>query len=82
MRTDVDGDVQRAFVFRSVFEYAYNYMKSGQLIRQVINEIQDGVDFNKAQEPHLFGDISVAGAICCHSGRNQHSARATEIYIG
>jgi type I restriction enzyme M protein len=40
-----------------VFEDAYNYMKSGQLIRQVINKIQEGVDFNKAQERHLFGDM-------------------------
>lgn len=51
------GDDQRAFVIRSVFEDAYNYMKSGQLIRQVVNKIQEGVDFNKAQERHLFGDM-------------------------
>jgi type I restriction enzyme M protein len=50
------GD-QRAYVIRSVFEDAYNYMKSGQLIRQVINKIQEGIDFNKAQERHLFGDM-------------------------
>ena len=43
------GD-ERAYVIRSVFEDAYNYMKSGHLIRQVINKIQEGVDFNKAQE--------------------------------
>lgn len=48
---------QKAYVVRSVFEDAYNYMKSGQLLRQVINKIQDGVDFNKAQERHLFGDM-------------------------
>jgi type I restriction enzyme M protein len=46
-----------AFVIRSVFEDAYNYMKSGQLIRQVINKIQAGVDFNKSQERHAFGDM-------------------------
>ena len=51
------GSDKRAFVIRSVFEDAYNYMKSGQLIRQVINKIQEGVDFNKAQERHLFGDM-------------------------
>jgi N-6 DNA Methylase/EcoEI R protein C-terminal len=50
------GD-QRAYVIRSVFEDAYNYMKSGQLIRQVVNKIQEGVDFNKVQERHLFGDM-------------------------
>jgi type I restriction enzyme M protein len=46
-----------AFVVRNVFEDAYNYMKSGQLIRQVINKIQEGVDFNKAQERHEFGNM-------------------------
>jgi type I restriction enzyme M protein len=51
------GNDQRGYVVRSVFEDAYNYMKSGQLIRQVINKIQEGVDFNKAQERHLFGDM-------------------------
>jgi type I restriction enzyme M protein len=51
------GKDQRAYVIRNVFEDAYNYMKSGQLIRQVINKIQEGVDFNRAQERHLFGEI-------------------------
>ncbi len=48
---------QRGFVIRSVFEDAYNYMKSGQLMRQVINKISAGIDFNKAQDRHLFGDL-------------------------
>ncbi|KQT41361.1 MULTISPECIES: class I SAM-dependent DNA methyltransferase [unclassified Methylophilus] len=51
------GNDQSAYVMRSVFEDAYNYMKSGQLLRQVINKIQEGVDFNKAKERHLFGDM-------------------------
>lgn len=54
---EAKGGDKRAYVIRSVFEDAYNYMKSGQLIRQVINKIQEGVDFNKAQERHLFGDM-------------------------
>ena len=32
-------------------------MKSGHLMRQVINKIVAGVDFNKAQDRHLFGDL-------------------------
>jgi type I restriction enzyme M protein len=48
---------ERAFVIKSAFEDAYNYMKSGQLLRQVINKIQEEIDFNKAQERNLFGDI-------------------------
>ncbi|WP_417474795.1 N-6 DNA methylase [Luteimonas mephitis] len=51
------GDDPRGYMIRSVFEDAYNYMKSGTLIRQVINKIQAGVDFNQAQQRHLFGDM-------------------------
>lgn len=50
-------DDQRGFVIRAVFEDAYNYMKSGQLMRQVINKIEEGINFNKAADRHLFGDI-------------------------
>jgi type I restriction enzyme M protein len=46
----------RRRVVRDVFEDAYNYMKSGQLIRQVINKIND-VDFNNLAERQHFGDI-------------------------
>ena len=51
------GEDPRGYMIRSVFEDAYNYMKSGTLIRQVINKIQAGVDFNQAQQRHLFGDM-------------------------
>jgi type I restriction enzyme M protein len=44
-------------VIGSVFEDAYNYMKSGTLLRQVINTIQEDVDFNKSTDRHLFNDI-------------------------
>jgi type I restriction enzyme M protein len=43
-------------VVRSVFEDAYNYMKSGYLLRQVINKIND-VDFNNLAERQHFGDV-------------------------
>ncbi|WP_321338760.1 class I SAM-dependent DNA methyltransferase [uncultured Cohaesibacter sp.] len=46
----------RARVVRSVFADAYNYMKSGQLMRQVINKISE-VDFNSLTERQHFGDI-------------------------
>ena len=49
------GDGRRK-VGRSVFEDAYNYMKSGQLMRQVINKI-NCVDFNNLAERQHFGDI-------------------------
>jgi type I restriction enzyme M protein len=54
--TPVAGD-KRGYVIRGVFEDAYNYMKSGHLMRQVINKIVAGLDFNKAQDRHLFGDL-------------------------
>jgi type I restriction enzyme M protein len=44
-------------VVGSVFEDAYNYMKSGTLLRQVINTIEVDVDFNSSTDRHLFNDI-------------------------
>jgi len=44
-------------VVGSVFEDAYNYMKSGTLLRQVINTIEDDVDFNSSSDRHVFNDI-------------------------
>ena len=49
-------NANRSRVVRSVFEDAYNYMKSGQLLRQVVNKIS-GVDFNNLAERKHFGDI-------------------------
>ena len=46
----------RANVVRDVFEDAYNYMKSGQLMRQVVNKI-NGIDFNTLAARRHFGDI-------------------------
>lgn len=48
------GDRRR--VVRDVFEDAYNYMKSGQLMRQVVNRITS-IDFNNLSERQHFGDI-------------------------
>jgi type I restriction enzyme M protein len=46
----------RARVVRGVFEDAYNYMKSGQLLRQIVNKINE-VDFNDLAERQHFGDV-------------------------
>lgn len=51
------GVSPHAKVVGSVFEDAYNYMKSGTLLRQVINIIQTDVDFNSSSDRHLFNDI-------------------------
>ena len=47
---------KRALVIRNVFEDAYNYMKSGTLMRQVINKICE-IDFNNTADRHTFGSI-------------------------
>lgn len=47
----------RRLLLRNVFEDAYQYMKSGTLLRQVINRLQADIDFNDAKSRHLFGDI-------------------------
>ena len=43
-------------VIKSVFEDSYNFMKSGTLIRQVVNIINE-IDFNKSKDKQLFGEI-------------------------
>jgi type I restriction enzyme M protein len=50
------AQAHRRRVVRGVFEDAYNYMKSGQLLRQVINKIND-VDFNSLADRQHFGDV-------------------------
>ena len=50
------GTDPRAKVVRDVFEDAYNYMKNGTLLRQVVNKLNE-VDFNSKNDRHLFNDI-------------------------
>ncbi|MBN1471087.1 MAG: SAM-dependent DNA methyltransferase [Syntrophaceae bacterium] len=51
-----ETDDPRKFMLREVFQDSYNYMKSGTLIRQVINKI-NLVDFNDLKDRHVFNDI-------------------------
>ncbi|WP_204368858.1 class I SAM-dependent DNA methyltransferase [Mycobacterium sp. UM_Kg27] len=46
----------RTSVIGNVFQDAFNYMKNGTLIRQVVNKINE-IDFNRSEDRHLFGDI-------------------------
>ncbi|MDB4020407.1 type I restriction-modification system subunit M [Planktomarina temperata] len=46
----------RGFVVREGLSEAFNYMKNGTLLRQVINKLND-IDFTSSEERHLFGDI-------------------------
>ncbi len=54
--TFAPGADPRGFVIRDVFTDAYNYMKSGTLMRQVINKLNE-IDFNRSEDRHLFNDI-------------------------
>ena len=47
---------KRALLIKEVFEGNNNYMKSGTLLRQVINKLNE-IDFNNSKDKHLFGDI-------------------------
>ena len=47
---------KRAFIIKNIFQDTYNYMKSGTLLRQVINKINE-IDFNSSEDRHLFNDI-------------------------
>ncbi|CEQ06458.1 N-6 DNA methylase [Paeniclostridium sordellii] len=55
MELGVDSD-PKAFFVKAVFEDSYNYMKSGALIRQVINKLNE-IDFTASEDRHLFNDI-------------------------
>lgn len=53
---EVKEEVPMSYIIRWVFEDANNYMKSGTIMRQVINKL-DEIDFNKKDEVHIFNDI-------------------------
>lgn len=46
----------RGLVVKAAFSDAFNYMKNGTLLRQVINKLNE-IDFTDSKERHLFGDI-------------------------
>ena len=54
----IDGpSPPRALLVRDIFSDAYNYMKSGTLMRQVINKLNADIDFNDSKKRHGLGDI-------------------------
>lgn len=46
----------RGYVVKQAFSDAFNYMKNGTLLRQVINKLNE-IDFTSSEERHLFGDL-------------------------
>ncbi|HQJ45974.1 MAG TPA: class I SAM-dependent DNA methyltransferase, partial [Ignavibacteriaceae bacterium] len=55
LKVTPDSD-PKGFMIKALFEDSYNYMKSGTLIRQVVNKINQ-VDFNNLKERHIFNEI-------------------------
>lgn len=47
----------RQTVVKAAFTDANNYMKDGILLRQVVNAIDEAVDFTEYRERHAFGEI-------------------------
>ncbi|HHX62001.1 MAG TPA: SAM-dependent DNA methyltransferase [Epulopiscium sp.] len=47
---------KRGIIVKSVFEDSYNYMKSGTLLRQLINKLNE-IKFDEYGERHAFNDI-------------------------
>lgn len=46
----------RGHIVKEVFQDSFNYMKSGTLMRQIINKINE-IDFNSSEDRHLFNDF-------------------------
>lgn len=55
LEVDEYTDAKIAIV-KSVFEDSYNYMKSGTIMRQVINKLNE-IDFANQEDRHMFNDI-------------------------
>jgi len=73
---NLSGDAQRnprGYVVRGVFEDAYNYMKSGQLLRQVINKL-NAIDFNRQAERHQFNDLYEKSSKTCKARATRASS--------
>jgi len=47
----------RRRLIRDVMEGVNNFMKSGTLLRQVINKINENIDFEEAKGSHLFNGL-------------------------
>ncbi len=46
----------RGYVVKEAFSDAFNYMKNGTLLRQVVNKLNE-IDFTSSKERHMFGDL-------------------------
>ena len=74
---------RKSAIVKEVFEDAFNYMKNGVLLRQVINLIDD-IDFTEIDERHAFNDIYETILKDLQSAGNSgefYSPRATTEFI-
>lgn len=53
---ETSADDKKAVLVKDLFTDAYNYMKHGALVRQVINKLNE-IDFHTTHDRHLFNDI-------------------------
>lgn len=53
---DISTGNKRAYIVHEVFNGNHNYMKSGTILRQVLNKLNE-IDFNNSKDKHLFGDV-------------------------
>jgi len=55
---DISGDPKkRKWLIHDVMEGVNNFMKSGTLLRQVINKINENIDFEEVKGSHLFNGL-------------------------
>jgi type I restriction enzyme M protein len=52
----VQPDDKMGLLVKEIFNDTFNYMKSGTLIRQVVNKLNE-VDFNRSDDRHHFNEI-------------------------
>lgn len=52
-----DDTKKRKWLIRDVMEGVNNFMKSGTLLRQVINKINDDINFDEVTTAHLFNGL-------------------------
>ncbi|MBP9819171.1 N-6 DNA methylase [Candidatus Woesebacteria bacterium] len=53
---EVRENDKRTLILQAVFSDSFNYMKSGTLLRQIINELND-IDFKSSKDRHMFNDV-------------------------
>lgn len=55
---DISDDVKkRKWLIRDVMDGVNNFMKSGTLLRQVVNKINDDINFEEVKTAHLFNGL-------------------------